>query len=175
MIKRILSTSIIVIVTVYAAVAQKGLTPLPTEFKSLIGCWQGTLNYSGTIIRKPYTTTAGLVVKQIGNCNKLEFLLIYTKDPGENVADTISISTNGRKINQQTIKSKRVTTEGNVEIITEVAGFDHDNNMAALIRQTYTIGKQLYTFKKQVQLQGQTDWLDRQEFTYERTPCGNEK
>jgi hypothetical protein len=169
--KKIISTFILVI-AFYSVFAQKDSVISPAALKNLIGCWQGTLNYSGTIIRKPYTTTAELVVKQIGASSSFEFLHIYTKDPGEKVADTITISKDGKKLNNETITSERCTSEGNLEIITEFAGFDHDNNKAAIIRQTYTIGKQSYTYKKQVQLEGQTDWLERQEFIYVRKPCG---
>jgi hypothetical protein len=171
--KKIFSTVILVIFTCYSVFAQKDPIISTAALKNLIGCWQGTLNYSGTIIRKPYTTTAELVVKQIGASSSFEFLHIYTKDPGEKVADTITISKDGRKLNNGTITSERYTSEGNLEIITEFAGFDHDNNKAAIIRQTYTIGEQFYTYKKQVQLEGQTDWLERQEFLYARKACSN--
>ncbi len=160
-----------VILAISLVVAQKSATNSKKDFKNLIGCWQGTLNYSGTLIRKPYTTTAELVVKQIGNSDKFEFLNIYTKDPGDKSCDTITISKDGRKLNDETIISKRCTGEGNVEIITEVSGFDHDNNKAAIVRQTYTIGTDLYIYKKQVQLEGQADWLERQEFKYISKPC----
>lgn len=169
--KKIFAISIFVLLDLTNVVAQKSATVSLKEFKCLIGCWQGTLNYSGTIIRKPYTTTAELVVKQILASNKFEFINIYTKDPKENVADTITVSGDGRKLNEGNVKSKQYTKDGNIEIITEALGFDHDNNKAALVRQTYTIGKKLYNYKKQVQVEGQEDWLDRQEFTYSRKPC----
>ncbi|CAA9540944.1 MAG: hypothetical protein AVDCRST_MAG96-4296 [uncultured Segetibacter sp.] len=168
---KVFFASIFAILTIYSVVAQKVAVISAVDLKNLNGCWQGTLNYSGTIIRKPYTTTAELVVKQIGNSNNFEFSHIYTKDPGENVVDTVRLSRDGRKLNDGTIKSKRNTSGGNVEIITEVLGFDHDNNKAAIIRQTYSIGKRFYIYKKQVQLAGQIDWLDRQEFKYISKPC----
>lgn len=168
--KKIFFTFIFVMLTCYAVVAQKDVTISPKVFKHLIGCWQGTLNYSGTIIRKPYTTTAELIVTQKGTSPAFELLHIYTKDANK-VADTITISKDGSKLNNETIKSKRCTPGGDLEIITEFPGFDHDNNRAAIVRQIYTIGKQRYTYKKQVQLSGQTDWLDRQESIYIRTSC----
>jgi hypothetical protein len=173
--KKILATSIIIIVLINLASAQKTATMSATTLKSLIGCWQGTLNYSGTMIRKPFTTTSELIIRQLGRSNKFEFVNAYTKDAHDNKSDTITISSNGRKLNNDAIKSKRNTGDGNMEIVTEALGFDHDNNKKAMIRQTYTIGKQLYSYKKQVQPEGQADWLDREEFTYTRVACKNEK
>jgi hypothetical protein len=122
------------------------------------------------MIRKPYTTTAELVVSQIGNSDILQLLNIYSKDPNDYKADTITVSKNGRKLNHEKIKSKQYTKTGALEIITEVPGFD-DDNKAVIVRNIYTIGKQLYTYKKQVKPEGQTEWLEMQEFVYVRKPC----
>lgn len=161
-------SSIVVFLAFHSAIAQQSSSVSIRELSVLVGSWKGTLNYGGTIIRKPYTTTAELVVKQIGSSNKFELLHVYTKDPNDNTRDTISISDNGTALNRATIKSKRTTSDGNMEIITEVPGFDHDNDKAAIVRHTYTIGKQNYKFKKEVQLEGLSDWLERQEFNYAR-------
>ncbi|MEO7768252.1 MAG: hypothetical protein ABIS01_12530 [Ferruginibacter sp.] len=169
--QKIFSTLIFLMLTIYSAGAQNRTSISPVVFKNLTGCWQGRLNYSGTVIRKPYSTPAELVIKQTGMPGKFEFLNIYTKDPNENVPDTITISNDGRKINDATIKSNQTTPDGNLKIVAEVLGFDHDNNKAAIIRHTYTIGKNIYTYKKETQPEGQTDWLEKQEFKYVRKPC----
>jgi hypothetical protein len=166
--KLIFSSLIAILFTFYSATAQQNSSVSTKELSVLIGTWQGTLNYSGTITRKPYTTTAELVIKQIGTSNKFELLHVYTKDPNDNTRDTISISENGTAINGVLIKSKRTMSNGNIVIVTEAKGFDRDNNKAAFIRHTYTIGKQNYQYKKEVQPEGQTDWLERQEFNYAR-------
>jgi hypothetical protein len=165
--------SVLFLLTFYSATGQKDTTISPATLKQLTGCWHGTLNYSGTIIRKPYTTTAELIVKQIGTSSKFEFLHIYTQNPNENIADTFTISADGKELNNENIISGRCTADGNLEIVTASQGFDHDNNKAAIIRQTYTIGKQHYSYKKEIQLEGQTDWLTRQDFTYVRKACSS--
>ena len=169
--KRIGFAFIFILVSIFPAVAQKHPAVSIKDFRNLVGCWQGILNYSGTMIRKPYATKAELVVKQIGRSNRFDFVHIYTKDPHDNVHDTITISNDGKKVRKEAIKSKRYNKKGNLEIITEDLGFDHDNNKPSLIRQVYTFGKGYYMYKKQVQLEGQTEWLDRQEFNYVRKPC----
>jgi len=171
MIRKILYTATLALLTCYTVIAQKDTTMLPAAFKQLIGCWQGTLNYSGTIIRKPYTTTATLIVKQIGRSCQFEFLHIYTQNPNDKSADTLTISTDSSKLNNARVTSMHSTPEGNIIIITEAPGFEHDYNKAAIIRQTYTIGKQHYNYKKEIQPEGQTEWLESAEFTYVRTGC----
>jgi hypothetical protein len=99
------------------------------------------------------------------------FVHVYSEDPRENVSDTITISKDGKKLNQERIKVKRYSAGGDLEIITEAAGFDHDNNKAAIVRKTYIVGKKRYNYKKQVQLQGEEEWLDREDFFYSCTPC----
>jgi hypothetical protein len=173
--KIILLFPVFVILIICPVFAQKHFAVSVKDFKNLIGCWQGTLNYSGTIIRKPYTTTAELVIKQTGKLNQFGLVYIYTKDPRDNKYDTITISKNGRKINAETIKSKRYTREGNLKIITEITGFDHDYNKPAVIRTTYIIGKRRYTYKQEIQPEGQNEWVQRLEHQYLRKPCPQER
>src|SRR4051812_35187726 len=116
---KIFFTLIVALLTCYTVVAQKDTANLPAAFKQLTGCWQGTLNYSGTIIRKPYSTTAELIIRQIDTSYKFRFLHIYTKDTNDKSADTLTISTDGGKINNENITVKRYTPEGNLEIIIE--------------------------------------------------------
>ena len=153
-----------------AGFAQKGFRIAPKEIKNLIGCWQGTLNYNGTLIRKPHVASSGLVIKQIGSSKKFDCLNIYTKEPSENVSDTLVISNDGRKLNGVLIVSKKHTVKG-VEIITEASGFDKENNKTAKFRYIYLIGRNNYTYKKVVQVSGQADWIEREEFMYVRKAC----
>jgi len=167
--------SVLILLACRPLTAQKGAAILPGEFKKWLGCWSGIQHYNGTIIRKPFSTKAELVVKQLANPNSFEILHIYTRDPNENVADTITISKDGRKLNRGVIKSKRLTKDDVLEIVTEEPGFDHDYNKNAIVRQTYSISKNSYRYTRQVLLQGQADWLDREEFNYAPAQCGEDK
>jgi hypothetical protein len=175
MINRILSTLLIAVFAVQPVVARKPVTISAKDIKNIVGCWNAKLDYSGTIVRKPYTTHALVAGSQLGNANTFRLVYSYTANAADNTADTISISKDGRKLNGATIQSKRCTKGGAIEITTEAAGFDHDQNQKVLVRQLYTIGKRTYTYKKQVKLQGQTEWLDRQLFTYTRMQCSSKR
>jgi hypothetical protein len=172
--KRLFIGLLLAITAMYAVAAQKSTVVSPADFKPVMGCWQATLNYSGTVVRKPFTTTAEVTATQIA-AGKYQLLYVYTNDPDEHVADTIVLSKDGKKLRAATIRSKHYTKAGDLQIIAEAIGFDRDNNTAVKIRETYTIGKQRYIYKKQVQPTGQTNWLDRQEFIYTRKACSSKK
>ena len=151
--------------------AQKTSVVSSHDIKSLVGCWQGTLNYSGTIVRKPYSTTATLHITQGGNPSQFKLLHIYTKDPHDQTTDTITISTDGKKMNGAAVKSKQIISSGNIEITTEFPGFDSDHNKAALIRRVYDISNNAYSIRKYVLVEGQSEWQEREEFIYARKSC----
>lgn len=168
---KILFLLFLVTVTVYSAGAQKRITISTSELKNLTGCWQGTLNYSGTIIRKPYSANADLNIKQIGNTKSFELLHTYSPNISDRTYDTLNISTDNRKFEGAAIVTKNLKKNGTLIIITESKGFDHDNNQQALIRQTYTICKRKYTYTKQMKFNGQMEWIEREAFTYKRKEC----
>lgn len=154
----------------WGCVAQKPATFSEASFASLPGCWQGTLNYSGTIIRKPYTTRAELVVTSITNNN---YQLVHKYPTGEIRYDTLFISANEERINGAPVVAKQHMSNQNLELVTEAPGFDPDENKNVVVRQTYTINKENYTYKKQIRLEGQTEWLERQQFSYTRKDCSD--
>jgi hypothetical protein len=174
MCKRLFIGLLLAVTTMDAVAAQKRPVVSPGALKPLIGCWQATLHYSGTVVRKPFTTTADVVVTQIAT-GKYQLLYVYTNDPDENVADTIAISKDGKRMRHATITTRRYTKAGDLQIVAEEIDLDRDNNTAVKIRETYTIGKQRYIYIKQVQPTGQADWLDRQEFIYTRQKCSSKK
>ena len=168
--KKIFNLAVLAMLIVHGVIAQQSPVVAALDLKNLVGCWQGTLKYSGTIVRKPYSTTATLIVKQAAGSNQFDLLHIYTKEPGDQSRDTLIISPDGKKMNGAHVKSKRTIEEG-VEIITQVAGFDNDHNKAALLKYIYILRDNSYSVKKQVQLEGQSVWQERQEFNYTRKPC----
>ena len=170
---KVLFLLLLVTVTVSWAGVQKRILISTSELKNLAGCWQGTLQYSGTMIRKPYSTKAELIIKRINTAPAFLFLHVYSQDSSDRTFDTLSISANKRKLEGATIISKKLKKNGTLVIITEAGSFDHDTNQQAFIRQTYTIGKKTYTYTKKIKLKGQAVWMDREAFSYEKIPCRN--
>ena len=152
--------------------AQKRVTLSAAELDNLIGCWQGTLTYSGTIIRKPYSTKADLIVKRIGQTKSFELVHVYSADANDHTNDTLNLSANGRKFEGATILSKRITRKGALVIVTQHEGFDQDNSQQVLIRKIYNICKSKYTYMKKIKIKDQNEWIDREEFSYAKKTCG---
>ena len=66
------------------------------------------------------------------------------------------------------VKSKRMLSDGNTEIITEILKTDGNENKPAVLRHTYIIGRKIYINRKDVQFTGQTNWIMRNEYKYSR-------
>jgi hypothetical protein len=138
------------------------------DFSKLSGTWQGSLTYLDYSTGKPYTMAADIEIKRIGKSNKFTFSNIYPNEKSANSIDTISISTNGKYIDNELIKSKRKLDNGDVEIITEQYGNDGNDNKPATFRNTYTLGNTIYKKRKDVLYNGETQWVNRHEYKYKR-------
>ena len=71
-------------------------------------------------------------------------------------------------LDQEIIRSRRKLPGGSVEIITEETGVDGNDQLPATFRHTYRIGKDYFSQRKDVQLAGQTEWIQRHEYVYRR-------
>lgn len=141
------------------------------DFKALIGCWQGTLTYLDYTTNKPFSMPANLNIQRVVNTNNFIFANIYPNEPQANSTDSVSISASGKHINKELIKSRRILSDGNTEIVTELLGEDGNDNKKALFKFTYVIGIKLYAHKKEVQFAGRREWILRHEYKYEPRPC----
>jgi hypothetical protein len=143
------------------------------DLKNLIGCWEGSLTYLDYSTNKPFSMPANIIVKDFKRSNTIICSLIYPKEPNANSADTIFISKDGRSLNNAAVKTKRSLGEDSLEIVTEIAGIDGNDHKDATIRHTYILGKNNYSTKKEVQFVGQTQWIVRNEYKFNRMkqPC----
>lgn len=142
------------------------------DFKNAIGNWKGSLTYLDYTSGKPFSMPAELTVTRIGKSDQFIFTNRYSQEPKANSKDTLTISSNGKMIDQETVISKRKGKEGNLEIVTQFEGKDGNNNLPATIRYTYTIGKTTFIRRKDVQFTGKTEWVKRHEFNYTKVQPG---
>ena len=140
------------------------------DFDLLVGSWQGTLTYLDYSSGKPYKMSADIDIKRIEKTNKFIFSNIYPKEKSANSVDTVTISKDGKYIDKKLVKSRHKLPNGDIEIITEESGKDGNDNKQATIRNTYTFGKTNFTNRKDVQFEGETDWINRHEYSYNRKP-----
>ncbi len=148
--------------------AQINFKTIQKDFYKLSGTWAGSLTYLDYSSGKPYTMPANLEIKKNSKINKFVFSNIYSNEPSANSIDTISISTDGKYIDKELIKSRRKLPNGNIEIITEEFGKDGNDNKPATFRHTYTFGPTTYKKRKDVQFTGETVWINRHEYSYKK-------
>ena len=136
--------------------------------KQLLGEWKGNLTYLDYTSKKTYTMPADLKVSQISNSNQLVFSNIYPDEPKANNSDTVTMTKQGTMLDKEVVRSKKLLLNGNTEIITEYAGIDGNDNKAVLIRHTYILGTSIYVKRKDVQFEGEIEWIKRHEYNYIR-------
>ena len=142
------------------------------DLKNLAGCWKGTLTYLDYRSGKPFTMPANFTVNEIKRKDMIIIWIEYPKEPKANGFDTIFISTDGRSLNNEMVKTKRFINADSLEIITEITGKDGNDDKPAIIRHAYILGKETYTVKKEVQFVGQAVWILRNEYKLIRArPC----
>ena len=137
-----------------------------SDFKLLVGRWKGNLTYLDYSSGKPYTMSAELEIKRLNQTNKFIFSNIYPKELNANSVDTLTISSDGKYIDNELVKLRKKLENGDIEIITEKSGKDGNDNKAAIFRYTYTISKTAFKKRKDVQFKGDNKWINRHEYSY---------
>ena len=148
--------------------AQSNFKIIQKDFNKLSGTWQGSLTYLDYSSGKPYTMPADIDIKRINKTNKFVFSNIYTNEVSSNSIDTVSISTDGKYIDKELIKLRRKLPNGDIEITTEESGKDGNDNKPAIFRHTYTFGLTTYKNRKDVKFNGETEWINRHEYSYQK-------
>lgn len=164
-----LTFSITLLITTMCS-AQSSFKSIQNDFDRLSGTWKGSLTYLDYSSGKPYTMSADIEIKRIGKTNKFVFSNIYPNEKNANSIDTISISTDGKYIDKELVKSRLKLPNGDIEIITEEFGKDGNDNKAAKFRHTYTFGLTTYKNRKDVQFAGKSEWINRHEYSYKKMP-----
>lgn len=139
------------------------------DFKPVYGSWQGTITYKDYTSGKPFTMPANLTVNPAPtNKNQLVLIYEYPNEPKANGNDTMSFSVDGQQLNNETLVSKTKKDKGTLEIITERAGVDGNDNKKALIRHVYTISKKRFIIRKEVKFDGTGEYIMRNEYSMSR-------
>ncbi len=150
------------------SVAQTETTLSTKDLSALLGKWEGTITYLDYTTNKPFTMAAGVEIQQIRESNSFVFKNTYPQEPKANDNDTITLSTNGRLLNEKVIRSKRALPNSGLEIITEYLATDGNDNKPAIIKNTYTINKDNYVNRKDVQFVLGGAWIKRSEYAYRK-------
>ncbi|MBN8684338.1 MAG: hypothetical protein J0L99_16945 [Chitinophagales bacterium] len=148
--------------------AQKTPKVAAKDFNALIGSWQGSLTYLDYSSGKPYTMPANVAVKRIGKTNSFIFSNSYPDEMSANSADTLHLSADGQFIGTARVKSRTKLANGTLEIVTEEAGLDGNDDQPATLRLIYSISPSTFVMRKEVQFTGTTNWIKRHEYVYKK-------
>ncbi len=150
----------------FHANAQKPAVLQKADLAMLCGSWKGSLTYLDYRSGKPYTMPANTIISTIPNSNHLLEEMIYPDEPKANGKDTLLVNAGFTSFDGYTIVSRKSLADGSVEIVTKHNGQDGNDNKDAIIRKTYTIGKNKFINRKDVQFVGTTEWIKRNEYSY---------
>lgn len=142
------------------------------DFQKAEGRYQGTLTYLDYSSGKPYTMPANIEITQIKKTNQFIFSNAYPKEKSANSLDTMTISNDGKYIDEELIISRKKLANGNTEIITKEKGIDGNDDKPAIIRHTYNFSKSTFSITKDIQFVGENAWIKRNEYLYTRVQPG---
>lgn len=138
------------------------------DFEVLLGTWYGSLTYLDYTSNEAYTMPADVRVAINAEEGYLLFSNMYPDEPHANSTDTVRISKDGKKMNQEIVKKVQSLSNGDLLLTTEYWGVDGNEQKKALIRHLYTIGNAVFIIKKEVLFESQKEWIQRHEYNYKR-------
>lgn len=148
--------------------AQKKSNRLINDFMKVEGNWTGQLTYLDYSSGKPYTMSADIEIKRIPETHTFLFVHTYPKEKSANKTDTVTISKDGQYIGKEKLVSRIKLPNGDMKITTERKGKDGNEGKEATIRQTYTLGKTLFSTQKDILFSGEKRWIKRHEYVYRK-------
>jgi hypothetical protein len=140
-----------------------------SDFDVLIGHWEGSLTYLDYTSGQPYTMPANVDISRSDKAKNLVLAMSYPNEPKANGSENFVLSGDGSKLNKGKVVSKTKLSDGALQIVTEQSGKDGNDNKRALFKLTYIISRTSFSIRKEVQFVGETEWIKRHEYSFERT------
>jgi uncharacterized membrane protein YphA (DoxX/SURF4 family) len=139
---------------------------LKEDIAIIEGKWKGTLTYRDFKSAKDVTMPCNLGLEVKKNGKDLVMNYEYPDNAGWNSKDNISISADGRSINGEKIKSRKMLDDGSIEIIIESKG--QDGSTPATVQQIITFGPKTFTLTRQVQYMTTGEKFQRNQYRWVR-------
>ena len=139
------------------------------DFKPAFGKLKGSLTYLDYSSGRPYTMPANIIISRDNtNDHRLIFAFEYPDEPKASGNDTLIISNDGLQVDGAAVISKKKNREGYLEIVTEKNGIDGNDNRKAVLKHIYTIGKKMFSNRKEVRFDGEEKFILRNEYKMSR-------
>lgn len=165
--KRCLLFNLFLILSILPVVAQ---TPAvkPEDFRLLTGDrWTGTLVYLDYGSNKEVSILSNLTVNESKEKDPTWiFEYEYPKEPNANSKETVKLSGNGTRINDEVVVKRERINNGVLRLVTERRGKDNDRD--ALFRYTYLIDESSFSITKEVRPEGSTTFFERNRYSWRR-------
>jgi hypothetical protein len=140
----------------------------PTDFQILTGDkWTGTLSYLDYGNGQKTSIASTLSVKQSAD-DKLKWVFDYQypDEPKASQKRDVILSADGGMIDGDKVVEKQYLPDGTLKFVTEKDG--RDNNKPALLRNTYSISSTNFSIKKEVKMEGEKVFFERNEYRWKR-------
>lgn len=154
--------------TLFLTACSSAPTLKPQDLDALTGPrWTGTLTYRDYTTNKMTTIPTTLTITRVPYAAPPAWTLLttYPEEPHADWSQTITLTNNGRTLNDETIAARTTLPDGSLRITTLSQG--KDNNLPATIRHFYTLAPKALTIRKEVQ--PQTDQSTNTPFTERNT------
>ena len=161
-----------ILFTIIASVAisaQNSTVVTAEDLKGLEGRkWNGTLTYLDYRSNKKTSIKSALSIqKSTDKPDTWTFNYEYPDEPKANGSSTVTLADGGKVFNDQAVIEKVPGKSGEpLRIVTTKMGTDNDKK--ATFRYTYLIAPASLTLKKEVQLEGSTEWFERNTYAWTR-------
>ena len=144
-----------------AAIKASDLQPLTA------GDWTGTLTYLDYGKNKKVSIPVTLnVTKSTKDDSTWVFSMRYPEEPQANNVDEITISSDGKKLEEETVVERSVLPDKTLKLVTVKQA--KDNDKPALLRYTYSIGSRSFSIRKEVRYDDSSEFFERNEYRWTR-------
>jgi hypothetical protein len=159
---------LLLLTTLFLPACTSAPTLKPQDLDALTGPrWTGTLTYRDYTTNKMTTIPTTLTITRVPYAAPPAWTLLttYPDEPHADWSQTITLTDNGRTLNDETITARTTLPDGSLRITTTSKG--KDNDLPATIRHFYTFAPKALTIRKEVQ--PQTDQSTKPPFTERNT------
>ena len=166
---KFLLTSFLFVLSAWVGAAGQNTVVSADDLKVLEGGrWTGSLTYQDYRSGKRTQIKSDVLIKRkTGESNSWIFSYEYPDEPKANGISEVAITDGGKGFNGGAVMEiRRNEKDGSILLVTTKPGTDNDRK--ALFRYSYLIGRDKFSIKKEVQVDGSTEWFTRNEYAWSR-------
>lgn len=163
-----LSVAILIISVLLVAASAQTATISPDDLKTLEGPpWIGGLTYLDYSSNKKTLIKSNVTVsRSAADKFTWTFEYQYPDEPKANSKESVVLSPDGKTFDGETVVARTKLPPGTLRFVTTKNG--EDNGKKALYRYTYLAGKNNFSVKKEVRLEGTAEFFVRNEYAWTR-------